>query len=98
MAKKLFGQRRFEEIMGELWLQERRILERAGPEPADMARVLLEWEDRFRRDVEEGRYQYPRGRRNRVTRLSEFELEHTYDNESDPMGWDSLHEFIRRTW
>lgn len=92
MARKLFGEDRFQEIMGELWIQERRILERAGPEPAELARVLLEWEDRFHRDVEEGRYQHPRGRRNRVMRVSEVEK---FDDEPAADPWSYLIPHIR---
>jgi hypothetical protein len=76
-AKEIFGEHRFEEIMGELWLQRARILERAilkaWPEdPAGaLDAVLREWEDRFRRDTEEGRVQDKAGRRRRVLRFCE---------------------------
>jgi hypothetical protein len=70
-ARLKFGQRRFEEIMGELWLQSGRLEARvvAG---GRLDAVLAEWEGRFRRDVEEGRHQEG-GARQRDMRFSEYD-------------------------
>lgn len=72
-AKELFGRRRFEEILGELWLQLARI-KRAVRRGTALEVVLRRWEDHFRRCGEEGRYREGRnGRKRRVMRMSELE-------------------------
>ena len=70
-ARELFGEKRFEEIMGELWLQRDTLASRAAGR-GDLTSVLREWENRFRRDVEEGRVQNKAGQRRRVLRFSEL--------------------------
>lgn len=75
-AKELFGEDRFEEIMGELWLQRERLATRAAAGNLDA--VLREWENRFRCDVEEGRHRAGRGAaggRRRDARFSELRNE-----------------------
>ena len=69
-AKEIFGESRFEEIMGELWLQRAALERRARRGSLDV--VLREWENRFRRDVEEGRYCVNKNQRRRVARFSEL--------------------------
>lgn len=71
-ARKIFGERRFEELMGQLWLDRDRLVERARGRVSALPRVLREWEDRFRRDVEEGRFRRGRNKRARVMRFSEL--------------------------
>lgn len=89
-AKELFGEQRFEEIMGELWLQRERLAARvAGGTGLDA--VLREWEGRFRRDTEEGRYRAGRNRRDRVIRFSEVGTDHP-----DTAPEDQLASRIRR--
>lgn len=85
-AIKLFGKRRFEEIMGQLWLDQSAILARVD-EPEDIYPVLLEWENRFKRDIEEGRYRVGRNRRHRVMRFSEM-LPPSRDSKMDLSGAD----------
>jgi len=69
-AKEIFGEHRFGEIMGELWLQREALAARAAGRRG-LDAVLREWEDRFRRDTEEGRVQDKAGRRRRVLRFCE---------------------------
>lgn len=78
-ARKLFGERRFAELVGELWLQRSRIWDRWRRDGGELAHILIEWEDRFRRDIEEGRYQVERCKRRRVIRFSEMEGEEPLD-------------------
>ncbi len=69
-ARKLFGEERFQECAGQIWLDLPWIMRRmARRRPLDS--ILKEWEDRYRRDVEEGRYQQGH-RRHRVSRFSEL--------------------------
>ena len=101
-AKELFGEKRFEEIMGELWLQKDKILNRAilkaWPEdPAGaLDAVLREWENRFRRDHEEGRHRVGRNRRQRVTRFSEISCDDRNGAEEEVAPEDQLFTRIRR--
>jgi hypothetical protein len=92
-AKELFGEKRFEEIMGELWLQRERLTARALARGLDA--VLREWENRFRRDTEEGRRRVGRNRRERVLRFSE--LDDSPDASGGPAE-DRLAPRIRRTF
>ena len=72
-ARELFGNRRFEEICGELWLCRARI-RRSVRRGVALEVALRRWEDEFRRCSEEGRYREGRnGRRRRVARFSELE-------------------------
>lgn len=89
-AKEIFGEKRFEEIMGELWLQRDTLLSRAAGR-GGLDSVLREWENRFRRDVEEGRYRVGRNSRHRVVRFSELT-----GGENDEPPEDRLRLRIRR--
>ena len=68
----MFGRKRFEEVMGELWLG-RAGIRRSVRGGVDLEVALRRWEDHFRRCTEEGRYREGRnGRRRRVARFSEL--------------------------
>jgi hypothetical protein len=88
-AKELFGETRFEEIMGELWLQ-REVLTTRAAGRRGLDTVLREWENRFRRDTEEGRVQNKAGHRRRILRLSEL-----FPEETEPT-WDAIQHQIKR--
>jgi len=86
VAREIFGERRFEEIQGELWLDYPRLKARLLEY---LPAILREWENRFRRDSEEGRVQTGSTRK-RVTRFSELDP----DGKSGRL--DGLVEHIRR--
>lgn len=77
-ARKILGEKRFEEVGGALWLARERLwasVRRGVP----LETALRRWESLFRRDIEEGRYREGRsGRRRRVARLSE--IDHLVDD------------------
>lgn len=68
-AKEIFGDERFQELSGALWLDAARIWARVRPE---LVRILKEWENRHRRDVEGGFFRHKGGGRQRAVRLSEL--------------------------
>ena len=73
VAREIFGKRRFEEIVGELWLCRDRV-GRSARRLGDTELALRRWECDFRRDTEQGRYREGKnGRRRRVARFSELE-------------------------
>jgi hypothetical protein len=74
-AQEIFGESRFEELSGQLWLERDVIKARWD---AALVRILQEWASRFRRDVEEGRHRAGAGSgggRRRVARFSELEID-----------------------
>lgn len=74
VARELFGQRRYEEISGALWLARSR-LARLVTLKNHAKVVVARWEEHFRRVVEEGRYREGRsGRKRRVARMSEIDF------------------------
>lgn len=72
MARKIFGERRYEEMLGQLWLDRDRLVERVGGRSSTIPSVLREWAERYARDVEQGRFRVGRNRRHRILRFSEI--------------------------
>lgn len=65
VAKKCFGESRYEEVLGQLWIDLPQLTRK-------ILHILREWEDRQRRDVEEGQFRHRRKGRQRAIRFSEL--------------------------